>query len=104
MTLVSYSTWSVLSSPFEGIEDPETGGYDVGCPLDCFHGISCIGEEIPPSFIKMREERNRPQTTMIAKMEIPKICNPESITFPIKGRVINFSVDFEEFMNVFPCS
>jgi len=104
MTLVSYSTWSVLSSPFEGFEDPETGGDDVGGPLDSLHGSSCIGERFVSSVIKIREKRNRLQITRIAKMEIPKICNPESIIFPIKGRRIDFSVCFEEFMNVFPCS
>jgi hypothetical protein len=72
MTLVSYSTWSVLSSPIGGVESPESGGDEVSCPLDGVGDVTTKGEGfLTTTIVKIREERNRTRTPIIPKMEIP---------------------------------
>jgi hypothetical protein len=107
MTLVSYSSWSMLSSPIGRVEPSEAGGDKVCDRLDAFQGTTAVGEGLLSlsSVIKTRaEKRSRTRVTRIAKMEIPKTINPEFVFVPVKGTKSNLPVCFEELMNLFPCS
>jgi len=76
MTLVCYCSWSVLSSPVEGVESPEGCGDDVGCTLcgvensvvHFWEGLLDIGK----ARIANTEKRSRTIAASIAKMEILK--------------------------------
>jgi hypothetical protein len=108
MTLVSYSTWSVLGSPLGGVETPEDWDDDVSCPLDNVGNVT-IGLEkrlssLEPVIMTRIEKRSRSEKIRIANMEIPKIINPEFVFIPVKGGKPNVLIDLEELMNVFPCS
>jgi hypothetical protein len=82
MTLVSYCTGSVLSSPLGRDEVAKGGGDDVGCTLYNV-GESCLQVWRGPSLLIVSkltiEKRSRRENIRIANTEIPKIINPEFV-------------------------
>jgi len=108
MTLVGYSTWSVLCSPFDRVKPTDCRDDDVGNPLDCVGSVVIVLEKrlssLDPVNMTRIEKRSRREKLRIANVEIPKIINPEFVLIPVKGWGSDFSVNLVKFMNVFPCS
>jgi hypothetical protein len=106
MTLICYSTWSVLCSPVGAVEGTEGADDNVGRTLydvGEVRGQIWRGDSLFEIIITMIEKRSRREKIRIANTEIPKIINPEFVFVPIKGRKPDLSVDLEELIDMFPC-
>jgi len=106
MTLVCYSTWSMLSSPLGSVKGADTGGDDVGRSLNDVCNVppeGGVGLRLSGLTYVRIEKRSRRNIINITDMEMLKMISPEVVPIPLKGRGTNFLVDLEELIDMFPC-